>query len=267
MRARALSGALALLLSLAACVDAPARPAAALPVDSAVSVTDASGRSLRFDRAPQRILSLVPAVTVTLVQLGAGGTLVGRTDFDTLAAVRALPSVGGGLQPDLEKVVTLRPDLVILFQGPQDPTTPAALDQRGIPYLAVRPDRIEDIRAIVHQVGQITRRQAAADSLVAALDAQLARVKERVAGEKRLKVAYVLGGTPPWVAGPGSFVSELLDAAGADNVFADQTQLYAPTSLEVLLTRPVDAYVTTVGTTLDPRLSAHARVVRVQNDV
>src|SRR6185295_17902332 len=104
-------------------------------------------------------------------------------------------------------------------------------------------DRIEDVRTIVGQVGRIMDRRAPADSIVAAIDRSLAEVKGRVAGQPRRKVAFLLGGTPPWVAGPGTFVSELLDVAGADNAFADQTDLYKPQSLEVLLSRELDAYV------------------------
>jgi iron complex transport system substrate-binding protein len=264
---RLLAVAQACALALAACADTrPARDAAPVS-DSTGVVVDAAGRSLRFEHPPQRVLSLVPAVTVTLVQLGAAGALVGRTDYDTIPEVRALPSVGGGLQPDLERLLTVRPDLVILFHGPQDAVTPAALDQRGIPYLAVRPDRVDDVRKIVRQIGQVMGRRAAADSLVASFDDQLADVRARVVTEPRLRVAFLLGGTPPWVAGPGTFVSELLDAAGADNAFADQKDLYAPTSMEVLLSRPVDAYVVAEGTSVSARLIAHARVIEVPADV
>lgn len=253
-------------LVLAACGDA-GRAGDAATRDSTLAVVDAAGRTVRFAHPPRRIVSLVPAVTVTLVQLGAGGALVGRTDYDTVAEARPLPSVGGGLQPDLERLVALAPDLVVLFHGPQDAVTPAALERRGIPYFAVRPDRIEDVHAIVGQIGRIVARASAADSLVASIDRALADVRARVAGERRVRVAFLLGGSPPWVAGPGTFVSQLLDVAGADNAFADQKDLYAPQSLEVLLTRELDAYVVGEGTALDARLARHAPVVEVTPDV
>jgi iron complex transport system substrate-binding protein len=234
---------------------------------SQVVVTDASGRVVRFDRPPARVLSLVPAVTQILVELGVGDALVGRTDYDTLAVVRVLPSVGGGLQPDLERLLTLRPELVIRFEGAQDPVTGAALDERRIPHLAVRPDRIEDIRTIVRQMGQVMGRIAAADALVADLDRQLEDVRARVAGTERTRVAYVLGGTPPWVAGPGTFIADLLDVAGGENVFADLDKLYGSVSLEELVTRDVNLFIVGRGTVVNPRLRDRASVVEVSQDV
>tara|TARA_B100001123_G_scaffold306597_1_gene342578 strand:+ start:24899 stop:25750 length:852 start_codon:yes stop_codon:yes gene_type:complete len=234
---------------------------------SQVVVTDASGRLIRFDRPPARVLSLVPAVTQMLVELGVGDALVGRTDYDTLAVVRLLPSVGGGLQPDLERLLTLRPELVIRFEGAQDPVTGAALDERHIPHLAVRPDRIEDIRTIVRQMGQVMGRIAAADALVADLDRQLEDVRARVAGTERTRVAYVLGGTPPWVAGPGTFIADLLDVAGGENVFADLDKLYGSVSLEELVTRDVNLFIVGRGTIVNPRLRDRASVVEVSQDI
>jgi iron complex transport system substrate-binding protein len=255
-------------VTLGACGDAGAgrqveRGASA----SQVVVTDASGRVVRFDRPPTRVLSLVPAVTQMLVELGAGDALVGRTNYDTLAVVRALPSVGGGLQPDLERLLTLRPELVIRFEGAQDPVTGAALDERSIPHLAVRPDRIEDVRTIVRQMGQVMGLIAAADALVADLDRQLEDVRTRVAGAERTRVAYVLGGTPPWVAGPETFIADLLYVAGGENVFADLDRLYGSVSLEELVTRDVNLFIVRRGTVVNPRLRDRAPVVEVSQDV
>ena len=238
-----------------------------LPSGSPVVITDASGREVRFDRPPARVLSLVPTVTQMLVELGAGDALVGRTDYDTLAVVRGLPSVGGGLQPDLELLLTLRPELVIRFGGAQDPVTGRELDERDIPHLAVRPDRIEDVRTILRQMGRIVGRSEAADSLVADLDRQLEEVRFRVAGAERPRVAYVLGGTPPWVAGPGTFIADLLDVAGGENVFADLDRLYGPVSLEELVARDVTLFVVGPGTVVNPRLRNRAPVAEVSQDV
>jgi iron complex transport system substrate-binding protein len=254
-------------LALAACADARPTRDASPASDSAVVVLDAVGRSLRFEQPPARVLSLVPAVTAVLIELGSVAALVGRTDYDTITAVRDLPSVGGGLTPDLERVLTLQPDLVIRFSGAQDPVTGPALDERGIAHLAVRPDRVADVRAIALQLGDVMGRRRVADSLVAALDGALAEVRRRVAQEPRKRVAYLLGGTPPWVAGPGTYISDLLDAAGADNAFADLGELYAPVSLEDLIAREVDAYVIARGTEVSPRLAQRAPVLEASRDL
>ena len=242
-------------------------PSGPTPSDSGLVVVDAAGRSLRFDRPPARVLSLVPSATAILVSLGVSDVLVGRTDFDTTTALRDLPSVGGGLQPDLERLVTLRPDLVIRFAGEQDTVTPRALAARVIPHLAVRPDRIEDVHAIVRQLGVVMGRVAKADSLIATLDRELAEVRRLVAARERVRVAYLLGGIPPWVAGPGTYVADLLEVAGAANAFADLDHLYASVSLEELLMRDIDAFVVARGTVVSPRLRARAPVREVSPDI
>lgn len=209
---------------------------------------------------PERIVSLVPSATQVLVALGQAERIVGRTDFDTTAALADVPSVGGGLQPDLERLVALAPDLVIRFAGPSDAATAEHLDRLGIAHLAVRPDRIGDVREIVHRLGTLTGSTARADSLVRTVDRDLDEVRRAVAGRPRVRAAYVLGGTPPWVAGPGTFIDELIRLAGGENVFSDLDRLYAPASPEELATRDVDVYLTSSGATVEPRLLRSAPV-------
>jgi len=212
-----------------------------------VSVVDDAGRRIELDAPPGRILSLVPSATRTLLALGAGSRLVGRTDFDTLPPLDTLPTVGGGLQPSLERVASLEPDLVVRFAAPSDRRTPERLDALGIAHLAVRPDGIDDIRRMVRLLARTTGRPGRGDSIVARIDRNLASVRRRVEGRRRPRVAFVLGGTPPWVAGPGTFLSELIEVAGGTNVFADLGELYGPVSPEAFVSREIDLLLTVEG--------------------
>lgn len=205
-----------------------------------IRVQDATGRVLTFSARPRRIVSLVPSASETLLSLGVMDRMVGRTDFDTARAFRGLPSVGGGLHPNAEAIVSLEPDLVIRFAGDSDAATPRRLDQMGIPHLAIRPGGIPDIRKIISDLGKITGRRERADSLLGIMDSTLADIGERVRGRPRPRVAYLLGGTPPWVAGPGSFIEELLTAAGGENVFSDLGEIFGPVNAEVFLVREID---------------------------
>ncbi len=173
--------------------------------------------------------------------------MVGRTRFDTVASLDTLPSVGGGLRPSLETIVALQPDLVILFAGESDPQTPGRLRDLDIRTFAVRLDQISDVRRMTLTLGQITGTALTADSIVAGTDSVLAAVRRRVEGLPRVRVAYVLGGNPPWVAGPGTFIDELLELAGGENVFADLGDLYGPVSSEEFLVRPIDLVVAPEG--------------------
>lgn len=225
--------------------------------DAPIRVEDDAGRSLTLSAPPERIVSLVPSATEILVALGAADRIVGRTDFDTLPPVDTLPSVGEGLRPSVERIVTLEPDLVIRFAAASDRSTPRRLDDLGIPHMAVRPDRIDDVRRIVASLGSVTGRTEVADSLLEAMNGALADVAERVRQLPTRRVAFVVGGSPPWVAGPDTFIDELLEVAGAENVFEDLDDLYGPVSREAFVSRSIDAVLAVEGTDLrlpDPDL-------------
>lgn len=225
-----------------------------------VEIVDATGRTVLLDGPATRILSLVPSATLTLRAIGASDRLVGRTDYDDEPWASGLPSVGGGLEPNLEAIVTLRPDLVVRFAGSQDRRTPQRLDDLGIPHVAVRPDGIADVLETVRMLGQATGRRAEADSLATAIRSDLARLEARVAPLPRKSVAYVLGGTPPWVAGPGTYIHELVTLVGGDNVFADLDALYAPVSPEEVRSRRIEVVLASGVEAFDRSLAPEARI-------
>jgi len=242
-----------LLLACAAC-EAPAPPPAETPNDGlSARVEDDAGQVLTLDADPLRILSLVPSATGILLALGQGDRLVGRTDYDTAPEVAHLPSVGGGLGASVERIVTLDPDLVIHFRADSDPGTPRQLEAAGIPHMAIRPDRVEDVRRILLMIGAVVRETARADSLLAALDAGLAEVSARVGEAPRPRVVLI-GGDPPTVAGPGTFLHELVVLAGGENAFADVGELYAPVSLEEIIRRDVDLILAPESVRVPPAL-------------
>jgi iron complex transport system substrate-binding protein len=222
-------------------------PTGQTPSEGVIHLVDAAGQELTFQTAPERILSLIPSASEILYALGAGSQLVGRTDFDTTALLAHLPSVGGGLHPNLEAVVGLAPDLVIRFAGGSDQATPLRLDELGIPHLALRPDGVEDIRTSIGLLGTVAQRGQQADSLLAQIDTTLSEIRRRVEGRDPVRVAYLLGGSPPWVAGPGSYIEELLELAGGINVFSDLSGLYGPVNVEVFLIREMDLILAPVG--------------------
>ncbi len=257
--------ALALLLLAAAC----GRPGGSQAGDrnsghgAIDTFVDADGHQVRLAVPVERIVSLVPSATLTLGAIGARSVLVARTDFDSASWASGLPSVGGGLEPSLETIVSLHPDVVIRFGGPQDPRTPARLDDLGVPHLAIRPDDIGDVLSIVDLLGRLTGHERAADSLHARLQAQLDEVRARWKDAPRVRAAFVLGGDPPWVAGPDTYVDELISLAGGVNVFSDLGTLYASVSPEELVARDIDVVLLPRGAQLDRSLVAEARVVDV----
>jgi iron complex transport system substrate-binding protein len=235
---------LALLVATGCGHDAPDETASSRPEGgdaTALVVTDQADRVVSLASEPTRIVSLVPAATGILLALGEEERLVARTDYDHREELEDRPSVGGGLHPSLERILSLEPHLVIRFEGDQDRATPAGLERAGIPHLAVRPDGIADVRDMIHLLGEVVGRRSEAKALWSQVEEELDRVRERVAGQPRPRVAFLLGGNPPWVAGAGTFLHELVEIAGGRNAVAKlELALYAPVSVEELVAMEVD---------------------------
>ena len=229
----------------------PARPEQPEPSSASYPfrVVDAAGAQHTFDSAPQRIVSLVPSATEALLGMARGDRLVGRTEFDRMPELIGLPSVGGGLQPNLEILVSLDLDLVIRFAGDSDLASAERMTDLGIPHFAVQPDGIEDVLTIIRDLGRITDASDAADSMLREIRDALDDVARRVDGLPEPRVVYLLGGDPPWVAGPGTYIDELIGIAGGTNVFDDLGTLYAPVSMEALLDRDLDLILLSDGLT------------------
>ncbi|MDH3271457.1 MAG: helical backbone metal receptor [Gemmatimonadota bacterium] len=229
-------------------------------------VIDAMGTRHELEQPARRVVSLVPSATETLRAIGASDALVGRTDYDTQAWAAGIPSVGGGLEPNLEALVSLRPDVVIRFGGEQDPRTPERLDDLGIRHVAVRPVALADLFETNRIVGEVVGREAESDALSHAIRAGLEGLAAATASLPRVRVAYVLGGSPPWVAGPGTYISQVLDLVGGDNVFSDLRAPYSAVSPEELRSRDVDVVIVSSAGSFDESLTPNARLEVVGDD-
>src|SRR6266568_9029325 len=208
---------LAGLLALAA-VAACGREGRVARGDGALTVSDDAGRRVELHAPARRIVSLSPAVTELLFALGAGDRVVGRTTWcDFPPAARAVPSVGDGLNPNIEAVAGRRPDLVVLYRAPLNETAAQQLTRLGVAAVIVRQDRLEDLARAARLLGRLVGRQAAGDSLADAL----ARLVATPAPASHARVAFVAWDNPPIVIGRGSYLDQLAMLAGAENAFHD----------------------------------------------
>jgi iron complex transport system substrate-binding protein len=205
-----------------------------------VAVDDA-GDTVRLAAPAARIASLIPATTELLFAVGLGDRVVGRTAWGDYppAAIR-VPSLGDGLQPNLEAIVAARPDLVLLYNSTQNASAAARLSAQGIATLLVNTDRLEDVPRLARLLASLGGRPEAGDSVARAFESQLteASVPPRSPPVTLLLLAW---DQPPIVIGAGSFLNELIERAGAHNAFADVAAASAPVSLEAIAARPVDA--------------------------
>ncbi|HYR11347.1 MAG TPA: helical backbone metal receptor [Longimicrobium sp.] len=227
------AAALAALLALPACGDGGGRASASAPI----AVVDDAGDTLRLAQPAQRIVSLAPNATETLVAIGARPQLVGRSDYDVGLGVDSIASVGGALDPSLERLVALRPDLVIGWHSAGANPVRDRLREMGIPFLAVRTTDTTDIYRTIGVLGRVTGRAAYADSVAAGVREQLAAVRASVAGRPPRTAFYVVGEEPLMTAGPTTFTIQLLEIAGGRTAFPDATGQPQYVSMEELVRR------------------------------
>jgi len=210
---------------------------AASPV-VALTVRDMLGREVVLPAPPARIVSLVPSVTEIVFSLGAQDRLVGRTDFcDYPLAVRTKPSVGGMVNPNLETLVALKPDLVIGTDEGNREETFRQLERLRIPTYLVHANRIAETVDLIARVGELTGHQADAPRLTGEMLRRVEAVRRAVAPFRRPRVLYVLWPDPLIVPGRASMLTELIEIAGGVSITAGDGDAYPRLSLEAAVTR------------------------------
>jgi len=230
-----------------------------------ILLVDATGLEVTLQEPARRIISLVPSATQILKALGVGHVLVGRTDFDNEDWVISVPSLGGGLKPNFEKIIALNPDLVVLFAGDQDPHTRSRLDDFGLTQVAIRPDRLTDLYASIILLGQATGTEPVADSIISTIKKDLTDLQRWTATRPTIRTVYLLGGSPPWVAGPDTYIDEILRLAGGRNVFSDLEFLYGSVSPEQIRSREIDVVLVSDRSQFDAMLTPGARIEEIGN--
>jgi len=183
---------------------------------------DDFGDSVRVGKIPTRIVSLNPATTEILFTLGAGSRLVGRTKYDLWPdSARFIPALGDGIRPNVEVVLGTRPDLVILYASEDNRAAAGRFRAAGVNTLSLKIDHISDFRRSTALLGAIVGDSARARIVTDSVYRSLERVRSATAGLRRPTVFWHVWDAPLITIGGGSFMNELVDIAGARNVYAD----------------------------------------------
>lgn len=231
----------------------------------ALTLVDQTGRTLALPAPPRRIVSLVPSVTEVLYAIGAQDSLAGVTDFcDYPPEAKRKPRVGGMLSPNLETLVTLKPDLVVATRSGNTEETFDQLKRLGMPIYLVDPMTVGDVLRLVSDLGELTGHREGAAAVSKDLERRISAVRDRVAGLPLPRVLYVLWPDPLIVPGKGALVSELIALAGGASVTADQGQGYPRMSLEAAVGRAPEVIILARhGSTVGP--SAREQWQRLQS--
>lgn len=208
-----------------------------------IVVTDDAGRTVQLDRPATRIVSLMPTVTDLVIAMGHADRLIARTDYDNDPRISQLPSIGGGLTPSVEWIAARHPELVISWPDNASRSLVSQITAAGIPVFSVRTDTIANTLAAIENLGLLLGDEAGAASLARSISGGLDSVRAAVRGLRPVRTAYVLSLNPPTIAGPRTFIDELIHIAGGENVFAGITQLYPEINVEELVRRDPDVIV------------------------
>ncbi len=196
----------------------------------------------------RRIVSLVPAVTEMLVAMGAGNELVGVGSFGTLPPeLDRVARVGGLTDPDTERILTLEPDLVVVYETQTD--LRAQLLRAGIPWLFDYTHAgLSDIPQTLRALGQRTCRADEADAVARAMERDLDEIRDRVRGRSRPRTLLVFDRAPlslrgMYASGGTGFLHDMLVTAGGANVFADVDRPAIQLTTELILARSPDVII------------------------
>jgi iron complex transport system substrate-binding protein len=232
-------GSILLLISIAA------------PCFAIRTVKDELGRTVEIPDRPHRVICLIPSVADIVYSLGAGADVVAISDFTKYPkeAVQK-PSIGLPLNPSIETIVALHPDLVLGSGELNSLEFAGHLQRLGIPVFIVDPHGIEGIYTSILSLGIALNREADANSLVARLRTRVEAVKVRVADKPRLSIFMAIWYDPVMTIGKRAFISELIEAAGGRSVTDDISQEWPEVSLETIVSRQPDALLFVSGSNI-----------------
>lgn len=204
----------------------------------AFTVRDMLSREVTLSAPPRRIVSLVPSITEILYALGAEDLLVGVTTFcDFPPAVQHKPKVGGIVNPNLEALVSLRPDLVLATPDGNSESTVQQLFGLGIPTYVVTAKNFSGVLESIARIGQLTGREAAVRRVVGDLRRRADRVVEATRGRPRPSVLYLVWADPVIVPGRDTLITDLIHMAGGASVSAEEPIKWPRLSLEQVVAK------------------------------
>jgi len=200
--------------------------------------TDELGRAVKINFPPQRIVSLAPSVTETLFALGLKERIVGVTGYcDFPEDAKAKEKVGDTLNPNAERIIALKPDLVVITTASQLERLSRQLGELNIPVYVTNPRTVREVVASIRKLGDATGAQAQAKEIADEMDRRINNVERRVKELPKPSVLYVLQTGPLITAGRNTFINDLILLAGGQSISGNETADYPQLSRETAIGR------------------------------
>lgn len=186
---------------------------------------------------PQRIVSLAPNLTEILFELGLGENIVAVTsDSDYPAEAANKKKVGTFWHPNLEAIISYKPDLIITLDFEQQIAVADSLNRLGYNVLTLKKDKIDDLWTAIKKIGSATDCEQQADELIDSLKGKLNELQNKTDSLGKTKVLWVIQSEPLRVAGRNTFINELIELAGGENSVGPTIQQYPSIATEELIT-------------------------------
>ncbi|MFI3291295.1 MAG: helical backbone metal receptor [Opitutales bacterium] len=203
---------------------------------AAWEIIDARGDKVSINQVPERIACISPSTTELIFAIGAGDNILANSRFCRFPdeATKKI-KIGGFLDPDFEKIAYLKPDLFILTDSKNDVLT-SKLDVFKISRLSLHSDGLENILKNIAILGEVFQKQENANALITKINAKIEQAKQKAKSLNKKRTIVMFG---QMAAGKGSYVSEILELVGADNIMANSTNSWAvPQKEHILATSP-----------------------------
>jgi len=210
--------------------------AAASVLAQPVSVADDRGKTIALAAPAQRIVALAPSLAELAFAAGAGGRLVGVARFsDYPPEARRIPQVGDAARVDFERVVALKPDLILAWRSGNSAADVSRLESLGYPAFVSEPARLSDIPRLLNAIGALAGTDAAAGRVATEFQREIAALRGRYSNARRVRVFYLIWHKPLLTVNGAHMISDVIALCGGENVFADVAQLTPNVSLEAVI--------------------------------
>ena len=211
-------------------------------------VVDEAGRQVRLPRKIARIVSLAPNLTEIVYAVGAGDRLVGRTSYcDYPSAAKAVTEVGDTMQPSVERIIALKPQIVLISTASQLETFAKQLDEQRIAVYVTNPNSVDQILSSIETLGQLFDTTKQAKQVAADLRRRTQAVEAAVAKQPPIKVFYQISDEPLYTIGRDAFLTDLIRRAGGISVTAEVPTAFPRYSDEAALASQPEAIILATG--------------------
>jgi iron complex transport system substrate-binding protein len=205
-------------------------------ISCARMLTDEIGRSINISQAPRRIVSLAPGITETLYELGLDDKIVGVTSYcNWPLRARQKPQIGGFTNPSIEKIVSLKPDLIIATADGNRKDTVDQLERIGLPVYVTNPSNTDRILKSILHIGEITDQVNVAGGLVKKLQKRLDNIAAQTRNKRKPRVFFQIGLEPVITVGKGTLINEVINLAGGINIAGNDAARYPRYSAEGIM--------------------------------